>query len=132
MELILQVTHVTLVTDICHVPGCRADLGSRAISGYCLPHSKKWGIYRRRGVSEQRYQLLMAQDFCECCGAKAYPNELVTDHDHNHCGPKTWCDFCIRGRVCSPCNNRLAALDAPGWIKKGLRYLEFHKVTRPL
>lgn len=46
------------------------------------------------------------------------------DHDHECCPGTFGCKACVRGFVCRVCNQKLRAIDDPGWLAKAFAYLE--------
>lgn len=78
-------------------------------------------------TEEQRRALLQVQGgACAICGrAKDRPRKrLAVDHDHACCAGPTSCGRCVRGLVCSPCNDTLAHLrDSPEAFVRAARYL---------
>lgn len=75
-----------------------------------------------------------AQDYkCLICGRRAEEadprrKDLCVDHDHSCCpGPES-CGNCIRGLICSQCNNMLGhAQDDPEVLQAGIEYLRSFK-----
>jgi hypothetical protein len=70
-------------------------------------------IERTRGVSAtDGADLLRFQGgvcwFCQ--RATGASKALAFDHDHRHCSGKTSCATCLRGRLCSTCNQMLGHL----------------------
>lgn len=110
---------------------CKIDICTNTTATvYCVAHSKRWGTFRRRGFTEQKFVELMNIDHCEVCGTRT--NFLYVDHDHTCCGPKTWCTKCVRGIVCPRCNNWLAGLDEKSWLDKAQRYLGYYSSLKSL
>lgn len=60
-------------------------------------------------------------------GSSTYP---YWDHDHKCCPANRSCANCLRGVLCPDCNQKLAALEKPGWLAKGQRYLKKWRVRR--
>ena len=70
----------------------------------------------RYGITEERYQELFAaqEGRCAICGNKPGRYKgLAVDHDHECCPGKKSCGECVRGLLCSICNQNLL-----GWICK--------------
>lgn len=59
-----------------------------------------------------------------CQVANGATKALAIDHDHGHCGKGKGCPTCIRGLLCSSCNNILGfARDNPEVFRRAIDYL---------
>jgi hypothetical protein len=67
------------------------------------------------GITRAQYdQLFALQDGrCAICGNKPKTRQLSVDHDHSCCPGSRSCGNCVRGLLCSVCNQNLL-----GWICK--------------
>lgn len=79
------------------------------------------------GIGEEQYQELLASQGGRCAGcrrATGASKRLAVDHDHSCCpGPKS-CGRCVRGLVCSTCNDVLAHFrDDPYAFERMASYL---------
>lgn len=119
--------------------------------GYCIPcwkdkmlerqntPEKMRGIHLQRRYKltiEQYYEKLQAQgNGCAICGSKTHGfstriNDLSfsVDHSHKCCDKEYTCGKCVRGLLCSSCNNRLGVLEKilsnEEWTMKAKEYLE--------
>lgn len=68
------------------------------------------------------------KDKCKICGRPqlGYWRRMAVDHDHACCPGKKSCGKCIRGIICSYCNNILAALESEQYLK-AVSYLEAYQ-----
>jgi hypothetical protein len=65
------------------------------------------------GLSLEDYDRLLAMQGggCAICGKKPKQYRLSVDHDHSCCPGRQSCGNCVRGLLCSLCNQNLL-----GWI----------------
>lgn len=79
------------------------------------------------GITPEQYEQI--KDFqggrCAICQvATGHAKALAVDHDHSHCGKGSGCVDCIRGCLCSNCNNMLGfAKDDPEVFRRAVDYL---------
>lgn len=84
------------------------------------------------GVTPEWYdQQLASQDGkCAICRSEVPGGQgrFHIDHDHAcHSEPRTACDHCRRGLLCSSCNIHIARLESdPGWFHRAMDYLKSH------
>lgn len=84
---------------------------------------------------EQWQALLNRQnDVCAICGNKETITtkgkllRLAIDHDHNCCSGDKTCGKCIRGLICSSCNNGIGRFkDNPALLRAAAEYIERYK-----
>ena len=82
---------------------------------------------KRFGISPDQY--LAIKDVqggrCAICQvASGATKALAVDHDHQHCPSGSGCHECIRGLLCSRCNNLLGfARDNPDVFRRAVEYL---------
>jgi hypothetical protein len=81
--------------------------GVGGLQWWCKACSKQFNDAKR---SERRgldgHFGLYFSGACDLCGTTD-PGHLrgwSIDHDHDHCGPGSFCIDCVRGVVCHPCN----------------------------
>jgi hypothetical protein len=83
-------------------------------------------VRQRFGIEPTEYRrILDLQDgVCAICGATPRTARLAVDHWHGHC--KDGCPECIRGLLCSKCNNELlgSAHDSIEILRRAIEYLE--------
>jgi recombination endonuclease VII len=61
---------------------------------------------------------------CAGCGARLHKGNCNVDHNHTCCPGKKSCGKCIRGILCSPCNQALGLLkDSVKTLLRLVRYL---------
>lgn len=76
---------------------------------------------RQRRQAEIMAALLQEQgNRCYLCEAPVTPAQAVLEHDHRCC-PKnnTFCDSCVRGAACAPCNQAIGLLrDNPAVLER--------------
>ncbi len=81
------------------------------------------------GLKPGEYDKLLAAQggVCYLCRrAKGLKRRLAIDHDHACCPGKTSCGKCVRGLLCSPCNDVLAiARDETGYFQRAITYLMY-------
>lgn len=87
---------------------------------------------RAHGITLEQYNSLIEKQKGLCAACKQIPaptkfckTGFNIDHDHACCpGPKS-CGKCIRGLLCSACNNGLGCFkDNPTLLRQGATYLE--------
>lgn len=80
---------------------------------------------RYRMTPERWDEMLIAQNGrCAICAAPEPPDRrLAVDHDHACCPhPKRSCGKCIRGLLCTSCNNRLGIVEDEPWMAAAQAY----------
>lgn len=82
----------------------------------------------RYRMTPEQYQARLDAQGGRCAVCKRLSTEtrrLAIDHDHRCCpGHKKSCGECIRGLLCTPCNNRLGTLEDAAWLPAALEYLK--------
>lgn len=76
----------------------------------CHPARERFSTLRKVGTTAQRYDELIAQQGggCAICAQPCRSGRsLAVDHDHACCPGRTSCGECVRGLLCSDCNNGL-------------------------
>jgi hypothetical protein len=82
---------------------------------------------KRHGITMEQYDsLVKSQDnSCAICGGKDVDRGLAIDHDHSCCPGKFSCGNCIRGLLCSNCNNGLGRFkDSKKLLMLAVQYLK--------
>jgi hypothetical protein len=118
---------------------CKAKKHSLGLSSYCKACSSAYNaqrdvdgarhILRFYGITPEVYdKILEEQDHrCAACGTPVddLGRRLAVDHDHACCPGKKSCGKCIRGLLCTGCNNGLGCFkDDPVRLRKALAYIE--------
>jgi hypothetical protein len=85
-------------------------------------------LKRRFGLTTEEYDALLAAQGggCAICGRTPEENgrRLPVDHDHACCPDRSrTCGRCIRGLLCTPCNNRLGVIENVEWVAAATVYL---------
>jgi hypothetical protein len=80
------------------------------------------------GLPEGAYDRLYAAQGGKCanprCTARGLRKRLAVDHDHSCCNGPTSCGRCVRGLLCSNCNDMLGtARDDPQYFVGLIAYL---------
>lgn len=79
------------------------------------------------GLGAGTYDQIVASQggVCAICQrARGVRRRLAIDHDHACCSGKESCGRCVRGLLCSPCNDVLAtARDDPMYFVRAINYL---------
>lgn len=104
----------------CHVPGCD---NLRRAKNLCSPH---YTAARRHHVEPKQYidLILAAKGTCSVCGKHPAPNAWVVDRDHSCCGGGVSCGKCVRGVICSTCNQGIGMLgDSLDGVLRAAAYL---------
>jgi hypothetical protein len=82
---------------------------------------------RKFGIDPEQYEQIkdLQGGRCAICQiANGTTKALAIDHDHKHCGKGSGCSICIRGLLCSNCNNMLGfARDNPEMFQRAVEYL---------
>ena len=104
------------------------------------PDTKSMTASRRRarqlnqyGISPAQYEnwLIKQHGLCAICkkpeqtiGLDGTPRLLCVDHDHSCCPGRRSCGLCVRGLVCTKCNQALGLFnDDPEIIESAIKYL---------
>lgn len=83
----------------------------------------------RYGIEVEQYDLMLREQGGHCRLCPRTPEDegraLAVDHDHACCPGRKSCGRCLRGLLCTSCNNRLAAVENPDeeWIATARAYL---------
>lgn len=93
-----------------------------------LEEIRAHSLKRRFGLTPAEYDDLLARQGggCAICGKTPEQNgrRLPVDHDHSCCPDRyRTCGRCIRGVLCTPCNNRLGVLEDATWVAAATVYL---------
>lgn len=101
----------------------RARMGEEAFKAEGLAARLK----RKYNLTPQEYDQMLAEQggVCGLCGKTPEQNgrRLAVDHDHACCPGRTTCGQCIRGLLCTVCNNWLGVLENPEWMALASAYL---------
>lgn len=89
-------------------------------------------LRRRYGITPEEYDALLAEQGGGCAICDRTPEEngrrLAIDHDHACCPDRRrTCGQCIRGLLCTPCNNRLGVIEDVEWVAAATVYLNMAK-----
>lgn len=111
-------------------PGPRCATHHRAKKHQTKARGRDTYLKRMYGLSQDEYDaILEAQGgVCFICGPvtkrSGKSKRLAVDHDHSCCpGPRS-CGKCVRGLLCSDCNQTLGRFrDNPGCFTRGYEYL---------
>lgn len=92
---------------------------------------------KRYSLTEIDYNILLANQENKCAICKTEtPGGNGTwhiDHDHTCCPKTRSCGKCIRGLLCSECNNGIGKLkDDPQILFEAIKYLQRHKPTNKI
>jgi hypothetical protein len=67
---------------------------------------------------------LAVERFGERCGVCGSTEALEVDHDHTCCPTNRYCESCIRGLLCGPCNRGVGMFrDRPELLEAAANYL---------
>jgi hypothetical protein len=91
-------------------PGPRCATHDREFKRSKKDRSRDSYLRRTYGISEDEYNALKAYQGGRCfiCRrATGASKNLAVDHDHRHCPGKTGCRECVRGLLCSTCNQKV-------------------------
>lgn len=89
-------------------------------------HERTVDLRRHFGLDPARYDELEAgQDgVCAICRKPEPRRRMDVDHDHDCCPGRSSCGYCIRGLLCSRCNQGLGYFgDSPELLKAAIDYL---------
>jgi Recombination endonuclease VII len=80
------------------------------------------------GLTLERFDAMVAErrNRCDICKKRFKDKrDIHIDHDHSCCPGKRSCGECIRGLLCSACNNGLGRFrDNPAVLRRAARYIE--------
>lgn len=103
---------------------CPKRASTRTDHGLCEYHHAK---LRRYGLTvEQLVEMVGTLGWaCELCGDYGNAGECeVIDHDHSCCPTLPACGLCVRGVLCTACNNLVGRIEARKPVyERALRYL---------
>lgn len=97
----------------------------------CKPCARKQRhagmLERRYGITPEQYAQIKAAQGGKCAICQVATGDaksLAVDHDHRCCDRSGSCGKCVRGLLCSNCNNMLAfARDNPDVFGRAMNYL---------
>jgi hypothetical protein len=73
-------------------------------------------------MSVERAADMFSRTRCDICGEEA---TLNIDHDHAHCPGWKTCGECVRGTLCTGCNQGIGMLrDDPDILRRAALYVE--------
>lgn len=80
-------------------------------------HARGWRLKNKYGLTTESYEAMLAAQggACAICSSVS---DLHVDHDHSCCPGEKSCGACVRGLLCSSCNNGL------GRFKDNVKNLE--------
>lgn len=88
-------------------PGPRCATHHRAKKRSTKDRSRDAYLQKTYGITEEEYVAIKAHQGGKCyiCQrATGASKNLAVDHDHSHCPGKVGCRECVRGLLCSSCN----------------------------
>lgn len=94
--------------------------------GYITSRHRKWAIQNRYGLSLDEYNNFLEKQngVCAICGLLD-KKSLAIDHDRSCCFEGGSCGKCVRGLLCTNCNNGLGRFkDNLEYLKSAIKYLE--------
>lgn len=77
-------------------------------------------------ITLEQYRAMLddQRGVCLICGLPDENKNLAVDHDHNCCPGRKSCGKCIRGLLCSKCNQAIGLLgDNPELMEKAAAYV---------
>lgn len=93
-------------------------------------HKKNYRFYKLKMTQEEYDAMFLKQNgVCDICkGPELHYASLSVDHDHRCCPGNKTCGKCIRGLLCSHCNNALGLLrENILSLQSAIEYLQKHK-----
>lgn len=114
----------------CDEPFQSDDFRRICCPGDCVRIAKSlWDVRDKYGISRDDYKRMWRQQGgkCACCDEPQTGRyrRLAVDHDHACCPGEQSCGQCVRGLLCSGCNNMLGcARDSAKRLRAGAEYLE--------
>lgn len=91
-------------------PGPRCATHHREFQRNKKDRSRDSYLQRTYGISEEEYEAIKEHQGGRCyiCRrATGATKNLAVDHDHRHCSGKRGCRDCVRGLLCSTCNQKI-------------------------
>jgi hypothetical protein len=98
--------------------------------------SRARGLRRRFGMTVDQYDALLIAQGGTCAMCDKTPEQngraLAVDHDHTCCPDRMkTCGACIRGLLCTVCNNRLGILEDRDFVAAATMYLNGSRYMAP-
>lgn len=119
---------------------CKADESNRYWAAMKAADPEGYRLYQRNnqlkvkfGMTLEGYAEMLASQGgrCAICGStdpgRSRKGNFAVDHDHACCPGQNSCGRCVRGLLCSDCNQGIGFLkDDPKVIESALDYLSTH------
>jgi hypothetical protein len=92
-----------------------------------IEQRRMWALKTLYQVTPEWYATKFAEQngVCAICGnpSTGRKKNLSVDHDHRCCSGKRSCGSCVRGLLCSYCNQAVGAIEfSPNWLEKFAAY----------
>jgi ribosomal protein L24E len=92
---------------------------------------RRQSLKQQFGLTLDDYNALLETQNGVCALCSKTPEEngraLAVDHDHSCCPGKITCGKCIRGLLCTTCNQRLGTIESMSWMKLANNYLDSYR-----
>ena len=111
------------------MPHSRNKSNPDGLCSWCKECQRKHDLQYRYKLSVEDYDRMLEEQGGRCCICNKPPNgkPLSVDHDHACCEGRSSCGECVRGLLCTGCNNLLYGLEKHSWRIRALAYLDKHK-----
>jgi hypothetical protein len=102
----------------------KSSINEKRRERYSPEKNKKRRIVNVYNVTIEEYNTMVTKHANRCAICNCYSESLHVDHDHSCCPGTRSCGKCIRGLLCSNCNNGLGRFyDNITTLENAIKYL---------
>lgn len=99
----------------------------------CAPDKIAQARMSKYGLSDPQFQKMLEDQVGKCAVCETpLSGKTYLDHDHTCCPGICSCGKCVRGILCSACNNGLAYIDKEGWPERAEAYRKRYALKRAI
>lgn len=94
----------------------------------CAPYLKFYTTCANFQISKFMWDAMYFEQEGQCAMASCSREAYAVDHDHACCPIKgKSCGRCVRGLLCSRCNNGLSFIEDSMWVQAAHEYLDYNE-----